>query len=255
MKVKIATIAFNKPNFIEYQYKSLKKFIQHEFEYAVYNNAIDVSIRNEINKKCHQMGISVIEIPSNTGDNSTRAGNSLNFALQNIAINFKDVLLLIDSDVFLVDYYDVLKSLGTNSFMGISQVNEQFFYYSNQFLIFNIQKLPDIDKIDFLPGTLEGIRIDCGGMLYTYFIEHPEVVHKGIHQITNNRICFGKYDFNDDLKIFFQKEYDILDKNFAEIFDRVFLHLRAGSNWINIDEIKQREREENLFNLINKLTR
>ena len=34
-QLKIVTIAYNKPEFIEYQYKSLVKFIKNKFEYIV----------------------------------------------------------------------------------------------------------------------------------------------------------------------------------------------------------------------------
>ena len=52
MKTSVITVAFNQPEFIEYQYNLLKKFFKNDFEFFVYNNSIDEKISNDIKNKC-----------------------------------------------------------------------------------------------------------------------------------------------------------------------------------------------------------
>jgi hypothetical protein len=255
----IITVAYNKPEFIEYQYKSFKKFILSEFDYIVYNNADNPVFKKEIYETCIKQNISIIDVPDNHGGPSERAGFSLNFAINDIRKNFNNNLMIVDSDIFLVDYYDIISNY---DFLGRYWNIEHIFYYTNHFLQLNLTKVPIDKDFDFLPIIIDNIRLDCGGALYNYFRNNPEVNHGGIKVIPRNYITkenMDRYELlnkNIHLKDFFKRECDIFGNkcNFSELFQDVFIHLRAGSNWINIDNIKQKEREKNLYYLIRNLT-
>ena len=118
--MKIISIAANNPIFIELQYKTLKKFVNIDYEYIIFNDGKDwPDITNFGNihegkdgiiKKCNELNIKCINIPNNhhrfNGGASGRHTDSLNFVL-NYMRNKKDEYLMLDSDMFLVDHFDL----------------------------------------------------------------------------------------------------------------------------------------------------
>ncbi|MBU3940491.1 MAG: hypothetical protein KKH88_00995, partial [Nanoarchaeota archaeon] len=60
--IKIYTYADKRPDFIPYQFKSLKHFLTDEFEYIVFNNATNSFNRWKINNLCNKLGIKVYPI-------------------------------------------------------------------------------------------------------------------------------------------------------------------------------------------------
>jgi hypothetical protein len=265
----IATVAYNKPEFIGYQYRSFAKFIKNKFDYTVYDNAANALTKNEIHAVCNNLNIPVVSVPDNFGDDSNRAGSSLNYAIDDMRKKSNINVMLVDSDIFLTDYYDALESIGDYALLGNLNYRrgekiECIFYYTNQFLQMNFSKLPVDKDFSFSPGSIDGVRVDCGGLLYNYFLKYPEIKHKGIKIINGTPTTIPEVeriaiqDCNKILLEFFKKERDIFkfenNSNFSELFQEVFVHLRAGSNWVGISAEKQKQREENLYNLINFLT-
>ena len=74
--MKIFTVCYNTPKFVEYQYLLLKKYIEDDFEYIVYNNTctntkdgkiyINVNDKQnniELNSICDKYNIKNIKIP------------------------------------------------------------------------------------------------------------------------------------------------------------------------------------------------
>jgi hypothetical protein len=266
--VSIATIVYNKPKFIEYQYRSFIKFIKNKFDYIVYDNAIDINIKKEISSVCNKLCIPVINVVNNSGDDSTRAGISLNYAINDMRKRSNTNVILIDSDMFLADYYDAVESLGDYDLLGNPNCKKGekigcIPYYTNQFLHMNLSRLPIDNDFSFIPATIDNTRVDCGGSLYNYFIKYPEIKHRAIRVINGTPTTIYEIEkipnHSKFLIDFFKKERDIFkfenNSNFSELFQDVFVHLRAGSNWIGIDVEKQKQREENLYNLINTLTK
>lgn len=262
-RLRIATVAFNKPEFIEYQYKSFTKFIQNEFEYIVYDNTPDAVLRKEVYSVCSKLNISVVRIPENLGDDSIRAGASLNFAFEDLRKKSSTNVMFVDSDIFLVDYYDVLKSLNSCDLLGRYWNIEHIFYYTNQILLINLPKVPPDKNFNFLPIVIDNIQLDCGGSLYNYLRDYPEICHNAVKVIPRNFINLNNINRykvlknNNLLLEFFKEECNIFENkgNFSELFQDAFIHLRAGSNWINVDVNRQKLRENNLYKLINSLTK
>lgn len=253
----ITTVAYNKPKFIEYQYRSFKKFIQNDFEYVVFNNADNPDIKKEIDDACNSINVTVKDVLHNSGGDSVRAGYSLNFAIRDTKEVFGDCnLLVIDSDIFLLGEYNLESAVNKYDFVGRYWNVEHLFYYTNHFIHLNLSKLPNIQDIDFLPVTIDDIALDCGGKLYYYFRDNPEVSHGYIKTVPRSYITHKNMEKYTNLKNntllmdFFRKECDIFGDNFSEVFQDVFVHLRAGSNWIGIDSTKQFDRESNIFNIL-----
>jgi len=258
----IATVAYNKPEFIEYQYRSLKKFIKNEFDFIVYDNTVNAQIKKEVYAECKRLEIQVVGVPDNSGGDSTRAGASLDYALNDIRKKLYAYVMLIDSDVFLVDYYDAVGSLYDCDLLGRYWNIEHIFYYTNHFIQLQLFKFPVDKNLSFAPVITDSIQLDCGGALYSYLRDYPEIRHNAIKVIPRNFITVGnieRYQVLNKNKLlldFFKSECSIFENrsNFSELFQDVFIHLRAGSNWISVDANKQKLRENNLYKLINTLT-
>lgn len=62
-KTLITTQAYNRPDFIEMQHKTFKKFVLDEYEYVVFNDAPDQHMANQITDTCNRLGIRCIRVP------------------------------------------------------------------------------------------------------------------------------------------------------------------------------------------------
>ena len=110
MKVKIFTIANIRPDFIEIQYESIKKYLKDkDFEFIVYNNSFNNKKRYElIENICRKLKIENIKVNhyrDNKNDASLIVADSLNYIWNKYLKYEKDILLYIDSDMFLINVY------------------------------------------------------------------------------------------------------------------------------------------------------
>ena len=62
-KVLIFTYAYNRPEFIKYQYLTFKKFMLDEYEFVVFNDARDNEMRKKIEHECKNFGLECVRIP------------------------------------------------------------------------------------------------------------------------------------------------------------------------------------------------
>ena len=286
MKLSVITVAYNQPEFILYQYKLLKKFLQNNFTFYIYDNSNTIDINNEITNICSKNNIIQITIPRNRNgieeDASIGAGQSLDFSIKHNIENYNpDFGLILDSDMFLIKKYNFVENL-ISDYVGLPQAIDHIRYYNNQLAMLNFKKLKDFEKYPkYLPGIIEGVRCDCGCYLYEYFNKNKNITHNGlttnIHSAQVNLQNIDSYDLlcnNNNLYNYYKNEiqicidtksefesskrpYDITkykDVSFSElIFDDTFLHFRAGSNWINHDESYTKNRKQNLFDYFNKI--
>lgn len=258
MELLIVSIVYNKARFIDYQYECLKKFITYPFRYIIFDNSEN---DDEIIRHSSYVGAAYIRVPQNihlAQDPSSRSGASLDYALRYIynEMNYRGIVMVNDSDLFLVKNYNPIERLGNNDIMGIGQYVDGTFY-TNQLLLMNFNTLPHFNEISFLPSPSR----DCGGLLVNYFNTNKEVKHSsfkifnsGFFTINNiNTVPETFMDlFKEEVKII--KSGDYTNRVFSEILDDVFVHLRAGSNWYGFSDNIVFEREDNLFTfLCNKL--
>ena len=117
--MKIVTSVVNNPIFIEIQHYTLKKYFQGDYEFIVFNdakdfpdftNGNDITIKQQIQDICNKLNITCINIPNEHHRQnlvaSARTADSMNYILK-YQINNPDKYLLLDSDMFLIDYFDI----------------------------------------------------------------------------------------------------------------------------------------------------
>lgn len=199
-KVLVITPVYNRPDFIEMQYKTFKKFLKDDYEFKVFNDADNPVMEQEIKNMCARYGVECIRVPQNRHNvnplcyravASFRHGESLQFAFEEYAFKHDDIVLLLDSDVFLIHDLNVHEFMGDADVYGFA--DHQMFF--PQLCIMDMPKLNNREAInfraDFLPDG-HFMDVSCFNEFYTK--DHPEMKKKigslfwGIHN-NNDRYC------------------------------------------------------------------
>lgn len=284
----IITHSYNRPDFIEIQYKTFKKFMHDEYEFIVFNDARDSQIREQINKICSQYQISCIEIPqeihdrpylqrdNNSGYNhsAVRCANVVQYSLDILGFDHDDLVMIIDSDMFLVNEFSVREYLKNHDIAALPQCRsneqEKIDYIWNGLIFFNMATLPHKRTLNFNCGWVNGALTDVGGYTYYYFKNNPDVKLKHFESLVyvkdfwcnncfNNpetQICIHNNHIMDSLhfsnplkKLVAQDRHSIM-----EVFiNNTFLHYRAGGNWNNESAEYHQKKTALLNTFINEL--
>jgi hypothetical protein len=277
--MKIVTSVVNNPIFIEIQYYTLKKYFQGEYEFIVFNdakdfpdftNGYDVTIKQQIQDICNKLNITCINIQNEHHkffDMSTRHVDTLNKHILKYQKDNPDKYLLLDSDMFLVDYFDINKYSNYDCAIVLqSRKNEGYLWPGLCYL--DITKMNNFDLINWslCPG------FDTGGMTKEWLkkqmvntpIPNTDEIRYTNKEFHINNIYFIKHlwscswdiselpkNLQDNKKLieFFHNDVrNVNGKFFCEIYDNVFLHYRSGGNWRN----EGLELHKNLSQLLKK---
>lgn len=287
--VLIMTTAYNRPDFIQIQYKTFKKFLHDDYEFIVFNDAPSQSMCDAINKTCNELGLRCIRIPQEihtyaylkrcpgeTFNNScVRCANVVQYALNNFGIQYPGIVMLIDSDMFLVKPFNIKNYLNESNIAGVPQSrinsdNQIVEYIWNGLVFFNMETLPNKNNIDFNCGKVLGVSVDVGGHMYHYLKDNSNVTFKKIihywvsiifcdtckknnaeYCTHNTQELFNTYKMNSLTLEFIQTGV----KNIEFLIDSSFLHYRGGGNWDNqsasFHEIKTKQLNQYIDKLLN----
>jgi hypothetical protein len=259
--MKIVSAVVNNPIFIEIQYYTLKKFFNGEYEFIIFNDAKsfpdftndgDITIKQQIEDCCSKLNITCINIPNEKHKANkcaaTRCADSMNFILEYQKRN-PDKYLLLDSDMFLIDYFDINKySMYDCAIVLQSRPDYNINYFWNGIYYFDMTRMKNINQLNWncCPGC------DVGGMMHEWLKSQVSILPNTdeIRWTNNNynrdNVYFIKHlwscswdlselpsNIKNEKLIEFLKN-DKRNQNskfFCEIYDDVFLHYRAGGNW------------------------
>jgi len=248
--MKIITAVVNNPTFIEIQYHTLKKYFQGEYEFIVFNdakgfpdftNGNDITIKPQIQYICSKLNIKCINIPNNNhrtnSDAAVRCADSMNYILQ-YQKNYPDKYLLLDSDMFLIDYFDINKYSQYDCAIVLQSRNQnKIQYFWNGIYYFDTTKMQNLELLNWNCCK----ECDVGGMMQEwlkkqmintnvskkiYFMKHLSSFSWDINELPTNLKNNNKL-----LNFFYNDLRNVNGKFFCEIYDDVFLHYRAGGNW------------------------
>jgi len=139
--MKVISIVVNNPLFIELQYLTLKKFLLTPYEFIIFNdaklfpdytNGNDVSIKDEIKITCNSLNIPCIDIPNDFHFQITSGSERHSYGMNIITEYMKrypDEYLILDSDMFLIDYLDINIYRKYNTAIVLQQRNERRINY------------------------------------------------------------------------------------------------------------------------------
>lgn len=241
--MKVITAVVNNVDFIIIQYHTLKKFFMVDYEFIVFNdakgfadftNSGDATIRNQIKSLCKSLNIQCINIPNEHHRQnkvaSQRTADSMNY-IRDYQIRNPDKYLFLDSDMFVIDYFDPEKYEKYDCAI-VLQSRENFNYFWNGFYYFNMFRMKDTNLLNWDCCT----NCDTGGMMQkwlqmneknpVYFMKHLSSCNWDATDLPENlRRCTSLINFLEtDIR-------NVNGKYFCEIYEDIFLHYRAGGNW------------------------
>ena len=268
--MKLVTAVVNNPAFIEIQYHTLKKYLRgvDSYEFIVFNDAKafpdftndgDITLRVKIAEMCEKLGVQCISIPNDhhkqQHSSAIRCADSMNYILR-YQLENPDKYLLLDSDMFLIDYLDMNKYFQYECAVVLQRRTDWGFllnYIWNGIYYFDIPKI----KNKHLFNWNEGKGGDVGAMMEDWLklqtgtdeIPHTDDLRlqqdRTFHTATiyyiqhlwscswNETELPANLKDRQDLITFFREDVrNPANGNFyCEIYDKVFLHYRAGGNW------------------------
>ena len=262
--MKILTAAVNNTDFIELQYHTLKKFFRGEYEFIVFNDAKafadftndgDLTIKSKIQSLCERLNIRCINIPNDHHQNNKNAGircaDSMMYILEYQKQN-PDEYLVLDSDMFLIDYFDVNKYSQYDCAVVLQSRNEfKTNYFWNGIYYFNMKKMKNQELLNWYYP----IDCDVGGMMQEWLkrqmnntpIPNTDDIRWKPIQYSSENMYFIKHlwscswdnsELPDNMKgceildqFFTNDPRNVNGKYYCEIYDNAFLHYRAGGNW------------------------
>ncbi len=180
MKITIFTIANIRPDFIEIQYDSIKKFLKDkDFEYIIFNNAYNNPKRYEVIEDiCKKLKIRSIKVNHKrdyNNDASQIVAAALNDMWQNHLIKMRDILFYIDSDMFLVKDISIEKLMNGFNFGFVPNYRGKDFevmYAWTGLMFFNMNTLPSVEELVWDTGVVLGHRVDVGGLNHHYLLKY-----------------------------------------------------------------------------------
>lgn len=263
--MKVITAVVNNPIFIYIQYHTLKKYMKNDYEFIVFNDAKDFpdntnygnsNMKNNIEKICSQLKIKCINIPNehHKVNNSpvSRCAESMNFILK-YQINNPDKYLVIDSDMFLIDFFDINQFSNSSCAIVLqSRNNNEIKYIWNGLYYFDFYKINNINLLNWNDCEY----CDVGGSMQEWFKKQSnnnftptvEELRYSDENFNNENIYYIRHLWSttwneNELPIKFKNKNKLIEflKNdkrninnnfFCEIYDNKFFHYRAGGNWL-----------------------
>lgn len=181
--MEIVTLAFNRPDFIELQLNSIKKYVK-DFTYTVFDNCPDDAVENE----CKRLGVKCVPIKIFSADPSWCVGISLN-KMWNILKYSTGTLVYLDSDMFLIGE---LPSMENHDFAFVPQKKGDIYYPWTGLMMFNMETLPYPHELKW--NVDYNVKdADVGGLNHYYLRENnPKVLELEMRTLIDD----GRYSFN-----------------------------------------------------------
>ncbi len=257
-KVLIFTYAYNRPDFVEIQYKTLKSFCTDDYEFIVFSDARSQDMKNKIREICAHYKLKFIQVPQAIHDRpylprlpredynypSIRNVNVVQYSLDLLGFNHNDILILLDSDLFLVKEFSFREFLKGYDLGGFQLDNGYIKYLWHGLAFLDMSRMPNKRTLNFNCGIIEGRPADAGGYSYYYFQNNPQVKSRYVDYhysgalhcnqckkieapyCIHNTNDLKNVGFNGPQIEFLQSAYNV------EFFcNNSFLHYRGGTNW------------------------
>lgn len=263
-KILIITHAFNRPDFIKYQAKTFKAFLQDRYQFVVFNDAQDPAMSLQIQETCKKLKILCVDIPQQIHHNvnmySKRVSNAIEYSLKKAGFDHDGIVFIIDSDMFLIKTLNIKNFLGDYEIYGNHQCRENIVYPWNGLLFMNMATLPNKRTMSFCCSPINGISLDTGGHLYYYLTNNPSIRVKfygdtQINQMPKNYTELQQLGF-DDITCNFIINSDPNDTHCMQFHaDDHFLHYRAGGNWMHKDPDYHAKKSAYLFKYLDLISK
>ena len=229
----IMTIAFNNSEVIKKQIEMLRKHCKSDYQYAVFDNSSDWSMRDAIQDVCKEEGVLYYSLPKlkMRVNPSESHGVAINYAMKNIVMNSNGAksILLLDHDIFPYRDFDMESlSKGQDLYGMLVELGEGKYIWPGFF--FCKKKLLNSRMMDFKPGYGGDTGSGNRPMLY--------------ENLDFEKMSFAdlkRPDINDDKT---DDEFG-RQRNTVDILDETWIHFVGASDWMGIRNF---EEKYSLFN-------
>lgn len=199
-KILILTHAYNRPDFIEMQQRTLDAFLQEDYELIIFNDAVPGKMHDAIKEMCAKLNIQCIPIPQEIHAHlyplslprerfytipSARHTDCIQYSLELIGFNYDGIVGIMDSDLFFIQPFSAAEALENHE---IAAIMSPFFNVSNQcaalvnahyiwpgLVFMKMKELPNRKTFDFSPGVYPDFIVDTGGHTFFYLKANPTV--------------------------------------------------------------------------------
>jgi hypothetical protein len=177
-----------------------------EYEYVVFNDATDKSLESQINDICSRLHIRCIRVPqeNRTQPNTVidiskyvfwaglRHAEAILYSLNTLGFDHPGIVMMIDSDMFLVKNFSVEKYMAGYDIAGLEQVRGPMHFLWAGLIFFRMDTLPNKYSMRFQGGVAEGdIPYDTGGSLHYYLKDNPSIRVRYFDQ--DHRLFIGEH--------------------------------------------------------------
>ena len=269
-RILVITHSYNRPDFIEIQYHTFKKFLKDEYEFVVFNDAPSDNMKTAIEQTCDRLGIQCIRIPQKihtyaylyrlpreTCNNPcVRCANVVQYSLNEYGLSHDDLVAIIDSDMFLVKDFSIREYMAQHDLAGVHQTRDNGVEYVwNGLLFFDMRTLPNKTLINFNCGEVNNTPVDVGGQMHHYLKQTPDARVRFIQQdyVANHahKSAQALLDMGFSASM---AEFIRANPPLVELYaDGAFVHYRAGTNWNGQSVGYHRNKTTILNELIQKL--
>ena len=246
-EVLVITHSYNRPDFIEIQYRTFKKFLKDDYRFVVFNDAPGDDTCNEINNMCNKLGLECIRIPQKIHTYAylyrmpreefnhpcVRCANVVQYSLNEMGLKHDDVVAIIDSDMFLVKEFSIRNFMKNIDLAGLPQERPTGVNYIwNGLVFFDMKTLPNKELVDFNCGQVNHIPVDVGGQMHHYLKKanakvryfQQDYVAKNAHKSDEELASMG---FEKPMITFIHA-----NPSAVELYEYgTFIHYRSGTNW------------------------
>lgn len=187
--VLVVTHSYNRPDFIELQYKTFKKFLKDDYEFVVFNDAKDSKLENEIRAMCASLGIRCIRVPQSihtSSHPSRRHIDCIHYAFNEIGIKHDGIFAQVDSDIFLIEETSLRELSKDFEIVANLQKSGKIFWINPVVALFDMSTLPNMETMRWNCDPINGISTDTGGYTYYYLIQNTSVRMRKIDRLFCN---------------------------------------------------------------------
>jgi hypothetical protein len=219
--IHIFTSVVNRPDFVILQDMLFKKFLKNEYTFHIVDDSVDPDITEQFEIACSLRELQYYRKPlNNIPMNPAQAcAHTIQWSYDNLIKknHFDDIVFFTDSDMFLIDEFDIEEYMSDAIIGGLPQGRGHITYMWNGIMFFNMPKIDD-KNIDFSEGMVEGQLTDVGGHTYYYFKK------TGI-ELKGSDVQYPTHYYDIDL------QKDAGGYNMELHLNGNFLHYRAATNW------------------------
>jgi hypothetical protein len=240
LKTHIFTFVFNRPDLLQYQIDSLKKFIECDYDISVAYDTRNNEYYDEFKKISEDNLVNFYSYKSEPGQTSSFYHSKIiKSVYDDIIVKYDHDcnVMFLDHDMFLIDDLNVSEEMSIYDILGCLQTREHVRYIWPGMMIFKKSSIEN-KQFDFYPQTVDGQVLDTGGGTYKLLLDK------------NIKYLDTEVEYPDDYKGINLKDENVTNGfNYELHFNGKFLHYRNACSWHNSYVISDNEKT----NLLKKI--